>query len=57
MTTSVVTGGENNTIIEIADIMIQKGIERLPIVDKGGKLLGLITQSVLIRTMRKMFEK
>jgi CBS domain-containing protein len=51
MTTDVITRGEDASISEIAKAMDQTGIQRIPIVDKDGKLIGLATQSVVIRSM------
>lgn len=56
MTTNLITGGENTTIGEIADIMLRTGIQRIPITD-GKKLIGLITQTVVIRAAKKCFER
>jgi len=51
MTTDVVTRGENASISEIAETMDHTSIQRIPIVDKDGKLIGLVTQSVAIRSL------
>jgi len=51
MTTEVITRGENALISEIAETMDRKGIQRIPIIDKDGKLVGLVTQSVVIRSL------
>jgi CBS domain-containing protein len=51
MTTDVITRREDASISEIAKAMDQTGIQRIPIVDKDGKLIGLATQSVVIRSM------
>ena len=51
MTTDVITRGEDASISEIAKAMDQTGIQRIPIVNKDGKLIGLVTQSVVIRSM------
>lgn len=50
------TGTETTTLLEIADIMIKTGIQRIPIIDNEGKLVGLMTQSVLIRSFRNLFK-
>ena len=49
MTTDVVTGTEDLSVIEIAEMMIREGIERLPILGKQGILVGLVTQTVIIK--------
>jgi len=51
MTTDVITRGKNTSISEIAKAMDQASIQRIPIVDKDGKLIGLVTQSVVIRSL------
>jgi IMP dehydrogenase len=51
MTTDVITRGENTSISEIAEAMDQTSIQRIPIIDKDGKLIGLVTQSVVIRSL------
>ena len=51
MTTDVITKDENTSISEIAETMDQTSFQRIPVVDKDGKLIGLVTQSVVIRSM------
>ena len=51
MTTDVITRGENASISEIAETMDQTSLQRIPIIDKDGKLIGLVTQSVVIRSL------
>lgn len=51
MTTDVITRRENASIGEIAETMDRKSIQRIPIIDKDGKLVGLVTQSVVIRSL------
>lgn len=43
MTTSLVTGGPKTTIEEANNLFSKYGIEKLPLVDKNNKLVGLIT--------------
>ena len=52
---NLVTGSETTTLIEATDIMMKTGKQRMPIVDDDGKLVGLMTQSVLIRSFRNLF--
>ncbi len=49
MTTNLIKGNENTTLKEIVEVMIKTGIQRIPIVDKKGKLIGLITQTSIIK--------
>ena len=51
MTTDVITRGENALISEIAETMDRKSIQRIPIIGKSGKLVGIVTQSVVIRSL------
>jgi IMP dehydrogenase len=53
---NLITCGRDTSLAEIADIMIKTGIQRLPIVDNKGKLMGLVTQSVLIRAFRALIK-
>jgi CBS domain-containing protein len=50
MTTNLVKGKVDTTVKEIAESMIKTGIQRIPIVDEKGKLLGLITQTSIIKS-------
>ena len=54
---NLITGTETTTLLDLADIMSETGIQRIPIVDSEMKLLGLVTQSVLIRSFRVLFEQ
>lgn len=53
---NLITGTETTTLIEVTDIMMKTGKQRIPIVDDKGKLVGLMTQSVLIRSFRNLFK-
>jgi IMP dehydrogenase len=53
---NLITGIETTSITEIADIMSRTGIQRIPIVDDEGKLVGIMTQSALIRAFRAQFK-
>lgn len=50
MTTNLVKGKVDTTTKEIVELMIKTGIQRIPIVDEKGKLLGLITQTSIIKS-------
>ncbi|MFA6520294.1 MAG: IMP dehydrogenase [Candidatus Paceibacterota bacterium] len=43
MTTKLITGGPNTTIEEANNLFSKYGIEKLPLVDKNNRLVGLIT--------------
>lgn len=48
MTSSVVTGKEGQRAAELAKMMHDNGIRRVPIVDKKGRLTGIITLDDLL---------
>ena len=56
MTTELLLGNESTSIAEISDIMLKTGIQRIPIVDGNKKLIGLVTQTVVIRAVRSLLE-
>ena len=53
MTTNLITESEDTPINEIAATMLQTGIQRIPIVDPDYKLIGLVTQTTIIRAATK----
>jgi len=53
MTASLITESEDTPINEIAATMLQTGIQRIPIVDPDYKLIGLVTQTTIIRAATK----
>lgn len=52
MTTDVVTIGKETTLREIARIMVEKKINRLPVVEDG-KLIGIVSRADLVKAMEK----
>jgi len=54
---NLITGTESMKLVEIIDLMSKTGIQRIPIVDANGKLIGLMTQSVLIRSFRGLLKE
>jgi len=56
MTTELLLGSESTSIAEISDIMLKTGIQRIPIVNGNKKLIGLVTQTVVIRSVRNLLE-
>jgi len=56
MTWDLITRKEDALLGEIVDIMMETGIQRIPIVDDGGKLMGLVTQSTVIRNIRNLIK-
>lgn len=49
MTTRLLKGNERTTLKEIVDIMVKTGIQRIPVVDDEDKLIGLVTQTSVIK--------
>jgi CBS domain-containing protein len=49
MTRPVITVTPETTIVEAANIMLQKHVSGLPVVDKAGKLVGIISEGDFIR--------
>ena len=47
MITSPITIGPNQSVSEALDIMSENKLHRLPVVDGTGKLLGLLTESII----------
>ena len=52
MTRDLITRKKDALLGEIVDIMTETGIQRIPIVDETEKLIGLVTQSTVIRSIR-----
>ncbi len=53
MTSEIITVEENTSIEEIATIMVKKSINRVPVTDETGMLVGIITRQDLIRTIHE----
>jgi CBS domain-containing protein len=51
MTVKVKTVHEDTPINEIADIMLDSRVNRLPVMDKNNKLVGIITRADIIKSM------
>ena len=56
MTRDLITRKKDTLLGEIVDIMMETGIQRIPIVDDEGKLIGLVTQSTVIRSIRPLIK-
>ena len=52
MTTALVTCSKDTPIDEIVEIMLNTGLQRIPVTDNNGMLLGLITQTVVIKAVK-----
>ena len=49
MTTNVITIAEDATIQEAAALMLNHRISALPVVDRSGKLVGIVSEGDLVR--------
>jgi IMP dehydrogenase len=49
MTTKLLKGNERTSLKEIVDIMVKTGIQRIPVVNDEDKLIGLVTQTSVIK--------
>src|SRR5581483_8920053 len=57
MTTNVVTVAPDATILEAIRIMLQRKISGLPVVDKTGKVVGMVTEGDFLRRAETGTEK
>lgn len=57
MSSQLKTGLENTPVLTIVETMLKTGIQRIPIVNSKNRLLGLVTQTTVIRTMKKAIEQ
>lgn len=55
MSINLITASRDTSIKEIVETMLQTGIQRIPIIDIGEKLIGLVTQTVVIRAAKTCF--
>lgn len=49
MTTKLFKGNEKTTLKEIVELMVKTGIQRIPVVNHKGRLIGLVTQTSVIK--------
>jgi CBS domain-containing protein len=57
MVSPVITAGENATVQDVAKTMIARRISAVPIVDKAGKLVGIITEADLMHRIETGTER
>ncbi len=50
MSTEVVVADQDMPLNDAARVMFRMGISRLPVIDKGGKLVGIITNTDIVRS-------
>ncbi len=53
MTTKVISAKEDTSIDEIATLMIEKGINRLPVLNSKGELAGIVSRHDLVKSLIK----
>ena len=51
MTRKVYTATEDTPVTELARLMSRRRINRVPIVDAAGKLIGIVTRADLVKSM------
>jgi CBS domain-containing protein len=51
MTTKVKTVSEDTPINKIADMMLDSRVNRLPVIDKNNKLIGIITRADIVKSI------
>lgn len=49
MTAPAISVREDATVFEISNIFTQKNINRVPVTDRGGKLLGIVSRADIVR--------
>ena len=54
MTKNVVTCTPDTTLNEVASTFVEKGINRLPVVDEEGHVVGIIARGDIVRSFRVM---
>lgn len=54
MTTEVITIGPEADITEAVKILLDKGVNGLPVVDESGHLVGILCQSDLVRMQKSL---
>jgi CBS domain-containing protein len=53
MASELVTAGESEGLVEAMEVMRRKGVRRLPIVDKAGHLVGIVSIDDLLEILAK----
>ena len=57
MTVPAVTIGQNRLVTDAANAMIDNGVNRLPVVDEDGVLIGIVTRADLVRAFVRSDEE
>lgn len=53
MTKKVISTTSDSTVEEVATLMVEHNINRLPVLNNGGKLVGIVTRQDLVRVIYK----
>ncbi|EEG76403.1 CBS domain-containing protein [Dethiobacter alkaliphilus] len=53
MTTDLVTIAEDKTLREVIKLMVEQNISGIPVIDETGNLMGIVSESDVIRLKRK----
>ena len=53
MTSHLITGNPSTTISQVIEIMNTNKIRRLPVVDKGDRLVGIISEKDILKAIDK----
>ncbi len=53
MTEEVIVVEENTTVSDIANLMTEKNINRVPVIDENKNLVGIITRADIVKSMTK----
>ncbi|MET9295836.1 CBS domain-containing protein [Streptomyces sp. NPDC003077] len=53
MSAPAVTIGPRHTVVDAARLMAERHVERLPVVDEEGRLMGIVTRSDLLAVFRR----
>ena len=54
MKTEVITIESSSVLLDVINLMSEKQINRLPVIDGKGKLIGIITRSDVVRQLAKL---
>lgn len=54
MTTAVITIGPEADITEAVKLLLEKGVNGLPVIDEAGRLVGILCQSDLVRMQKSL---
>lgn len=56
MSSPIITINQNNSVKDAMEVMLQKDIRRLPVVDTHGKMVGIITDKDIFKAVNKTAE-